>query len=585
MAKGKITQYDVGSFSPSAVGVPGQDRSGQIIGAGIESIGKALAAREDTSNTLSAMDKFGGFELQYAQQKMDLQAKYRENPAGYATAVKDMSDKLVDGMSKGMPGGVFAKFKNLTTNAVAQDMDNNVKWAFNRDNEIQVGKITSIKQNIALKASTVSSAEGLAGVLADFTAVSPEARKFITADADEKLTKTYADLAKKNAMYAQIYARPMGVYRDLEGGAYKGILTPEEISEYTGKARTALYNRAEDEQYRTMFMAQGKLLDMQDGIDSGSVTISDLVNEREAAYANKDKKDINGKPIISPDYIKGLDNLMDTVMYSRLRLPANKETQKEVLKKFDTDWDAYLQEKKTSGKGPSEEDISKELGMYASLSSLYRDGTITKADFDEKTSIMRTKLALRQGQIPKVKSFNEVVDQAGTVPNFWWRKPGNDVVSLGYQLIKDHVDKAYSESTNDERQNLKAQMLSQYHQNVQSTPEEMMKGLKTENERKNFAQRLIFGGVNTKGERTPGVAVANSSYYDPSTARQYRPGDAMTRFGASKIFKGMNPDTGRPIWEIDPSSIDKTITIGNRNFKVKGLRHNGDFDLKEIKNE
>ena len=580
----KITQYKVDSFSPTAVGVPGEDKSGQIISAGVESVGKALAAREDTSNTLSAMDKFGSYQLQYEQNKLSLQSQFKDNPAGYAIAVKNMGDKLSGDVGKDMPGVAYQKFKSLTNSAVAQDIDNNVRWAFNRDSEIQLGKITSIKQNIALKAAIVASPEGLAEIMDDFNVVSAEARKFITAEADDKLTKTYKELAVKNAMYAQIYARPMGVYRDLEGGAYKNILTPEEITDFTSKARSALYNRAEDEQYRTMFMAQGKLLDFQDGIDKGTVSITDLINEREAANANKNQKDITGKPIINPEYIKGLDNLIDTVTYSRLRLPANKEAQKTALKNFDMKWEGYLQEKKEANQGPNEQDIGKELDMYSTLTGMYKDGTITKSDFDEKTAIMRTKLALRQGQVPRVKSFSDVVDQAGTVPTFWWRKPGNDVVSLGYQMIKDHVDNAYAANPTDERRDMKAQMLGQYHQIIQNQPDDVIKSLKSENEKKAWAHKLIFGGINAKGEQNPGIALANSSYKEPVSTTTYLPGDAVTKFGATKIFKGMNSSTGRPIWTLPPETVDKVVIINGRKFRVKGLTPNGDFALKEEPN-
>jgi len=583
MAKGKITPYDPGNFSPSATGVPGEDRSGQILAQGINTIGVAIAKREDTTSTLEAMDQFGSFDLAYQQQKLDLQRQFKDDPAKYPTAVKELSQKLSDQFSQGMSGDAVKKFRQMTSSSLAQDAGNLAKWSFQRDNEIQVGRISSIKQNLAIKASTINSAEGLQSLKQDFIAASAEATKLIDKEADTKLTQTYWELAKKQAMAAQVFSRPMKVMRDLEGGAYDSILDADERLTWKGKARDAIYNRAEDDQFRTMFMAQGKLLDYQNGIEDGSVSIADLITERDAMVANKYKVDALGKPVIDPNYIKGLDNQIDMVMYANQRLPANKEARKEALAKFDTDWEEYLMEKKQTGQGPSETDVAKELEIYANLSSLYQTGVITKSDFDQKAAIMRTKLALRQGQVPRVKSFSEVVDQAGTVPTLWWRRPGNDVVSLGYQMIKDYVDKAYPELEAEGRRDIKAQMLSSYHQKIQQVPEEQLKALQTENDRRNFARQFIVGMPNNEGRATGGILAASVSYTDNNIQRTFQVGDTFTKNGATKVFAGKDLETGKPMWKLAPDSLDKIVVIKNRKFRVAGLNANGDFMLKEVK--
>jgi hypothetical protein len=583
MAKGKITPYDPGNFSPSATGVPGEDRSGQILAQGINAIGAAIAKREDTTSTLEAMDQFGSFDLAYQQQKLDLQKQFKDDPAKYPTAVKEMSQKIADQFSQGMSGDAVKKFRQMTSSSLAQDTGNLAKWSFQRDNEIQVGRISSIKQNLAIKASTINSAEGLQILKQDFVAASAEATKLIDKESDTKLTQTYWELAKKQAMAAQVFSSPMKVMRDLEGGAYDNILDADERLTWKGKARDAIYNRAEDDQFRTMFMAQGKLLDFQNGIEDGTVSIADLITERDAMAVNKNKVDALGKPVIDPNYIKGLDNLIDIVMYANQRLPANKEARKEALAKFDTEWEGYLTEKKQISQGPSEKDVAKELEIYANLSSLYQTGVITKSDFDQKAAIMRTKLALRQGQVPRVKSFSEVVDQAGTVPKLWWRQPGNDVVSLGYQMIKDYVDKAYPELDTAGRQDIKAQMLSSYHQKIQKVPEEQMKSLATETDRRNFARQFIVGMPNNEGRATGGILAANVSYTDSNIQRTFQVGDTFTKNGATKVFAGKDLETGKPMWKLAPDSLDKIVTIKNRKFRVAGLNANGDFMLKEVK--
>jgi len=555
MARGKITPYEVGSFSPSAVGVSQENQSGQIVSQGIAAIGKALIAREDASNTLEAMNQFGSFELAYQQKKIDLQKQYVNDPAKYPEAVRNAGLELADSMSGSMGSSSAKKFRQMTSSSLSQDVPNSMKWYFTRDSEIQVGKITSIKQNLALQASTVASAKDLEAIKVNFTKASTEATKLIDKESDTKLTEQYWKLAKTQAMSAQVFAQPMKLMRELEGGTYDKLLTPEEKLTWKNKARDAVYNRAIDDQYRTMFMAQGKLLDFQNGIENGTFTIADLVNEREAAYANRNKTDVTGKPIVSQEYIKGLDNLIDITLYAKQRVPGVKEARAASLKDFDTEWDQYLQEKKMSKQGPSEQDVEKELGMYAKLSGLYRNGDISKDDFDRHIAIMRTKLSLRQGQKARVRSFSEAIDQAGTVPTLWWRTPGNDVVSLGYQMIKSYVDTAYRELGTDERRDLKAQMLSQYHQKIQAEPEDNISKLATENERRQFASERVKGVLNEKGFRIGGIINTNVTYTEPETGKVYQIGDIGVKNGYKVRFTGKDPETGTPTWKFVPGQI------------------------------
>jgi len=83
----KITTRQVSSFSPQAVGVPGQDRSGQIIAQGAMDLGLALKERQGKVDGLAATAKFGDFELAYSEKKAELQQTYRDKPKEYAQAV------------------------------------------------------------------------------------------------------------------------------------------------------------------------------------------------------------------------------------------------------------------------------------------------------------------------------------------------------------------------------------------------------------------------------------------------------------------------------------------------------------------
>lgn len=563
MAKGKITPYNADSFSPSAVGTPGVDKSGQILAQGAEGLAQALIQREDTSNTLAATVKFGDFQVDYATKKLELQKQFRDNPNEFPAAAKAMSEKLADQYSQNMPEGIHKKFRSFTASALAQDGDNLVNWANKRDNEIQIGNVITIKQNVALEAQTVDSAESLKGILFKFQDASTLARKVISPEADTELTTRYAKLAKENAMMSQIYAQPVKVLRDLEGGTYKGILEPDEIASYSNKARTAIYNKANDDFYRGLFVSQGEIYDLQKQVDDGSISPAELIARKQAAWANKDAKDANGNKVFSDSYFKALDNLTAQVLHTGMTLPAEQaEQRKTVLAAFDSNWEQYLTAKKEDGGQPNPKDVEKELEMYANLSDLYGKGVINKADFDAKVDVMQTKLALRVGKTAVVKSFSQALEEAGK--SRWFRDTSNDVFVYGYQYIKEHIDKAYSTLDPTSKQELKAQMLSQYTKQIKAFPEGTLKGLTTEVAKRSFAHDVVVGHA-VEGKEVPGILPKFSFYQDPASGKPLFYGDTLTQNGATKRFLGMDPETGAPKWKYVEGSI---VTTAKGRFKA-----------------
>ena len=552
MARGKITTYEQGGFSRQAVGTPGVDRSGAIIGQGIESIGDALIKRQEASDNLTAMDRYGDFEFQNTQKKFELQRKYQNDPEKYVTAAKEESMKLADELSKGMSGGAARKFKELSIRSIAQDAEGNARWAFARDNEIQVGKITSIKQNIALKASAVSSPQDLMAIKADFEAVAPEAQKFISKEDDDKLTKTHWELAKKNAMNAQLMASPNKLKADLDGHAYDGILDPDEIKTYSDQARNAIMNRAIDDQYRTLFAAEDKTLNFVKGLDDGSVNIVDLISEREAVYANRKKAATPEAQAVTKAYLDNLDALIAGQTQSMSRTPFGKEKREAVLGEFTRKWDAYLTEKRDAQKRPDASDLSKELELFKSLQDAYQSGVIDRNDFYDKVAIMTTKKSLAKNDIGGAMPFEKAVNEAGAVSGWWLWKKGNDVISTGYRQIREQVDKQYPELLPDERTMLKAQMLSQYHQQVKDTPPEQLQSLSTDNQREAFARGILFGGTNSAGNLVPGIMQKMASLKTPE--KTYHIGDVRKDdFGNDQVFSGKDP-SGQPIWKFKPGT-------------------------------
>lgn len=542
----KITPYTTNKLSPQAVGVPGEDRSGEIIGRGVSAIGAALAQREAVSDRLSASQRFGDFQFEYGAKKIAMQQEYTDRPLEYPAAVKKLGDEMTTEFGKSLNGQAFQHFKTLAGSAIAQDSEALTTWSFRRDNEIQVGKITDIKQNIALRAATVSGPEGLRTVLNDFTKASTEAIGMIDEASDTKLTEQYKKLAVNYALDAQLMSRPNSLKAELDAGAYNGLLTPDTIKEYSDKSRNAIINRVFDDQYRTLFMAKGKVGDFITGLDNGSTTLVDLIAEREAIFANRKKMLTPEQQATNSAYLENLDALIAGQTQAVAKTPLGIEQKKTVLADFDRKWDAYLTSKAAENKRPDISDLNKELELYRDLQTAYNSGVIDRNSFLDKVSIMTTKHSLSKKAIAGAMPFDQAIDKAGAVTGWWFWTKGNDVVNAGYRMIKEQVDRAYPELLAEERRDLKAQMLSQFHQKVLATPKEVLDSLKTQNQWEQFASGIVKGHTNEKGETVPGVIQSNMFYMD-QTGR-YGIGSIKTDTGGyKKRLVGL--ENGVPKWQ------------------------------------
>ena len=566
----KITQYQQDRPSPQAVGVPGEDRSLAIVGQTMQSVGEMLVKREDTSNRLTAAKTFGDFQFDYGNRKIAMQKEYADKPAEFPGAVKRMAEDLTAQYGKGLNGASFDHFKQLTGSAVAQDAESLATWALRRDNEIQVQKISDIKHGIALRAATVTGPEGMRKILQDFTTASADATKFVDVSTDQGLTEKFKSMAITLAMDAQLMSRPNSLKAELDAGSYSDVLTPDVIKEYSDKARNAIINRVFDDQYRTLFMAKGKVGEFITGLDNGSVSIVDLIAEREAMFANRKKMTTPEQQATSNAYIESLDTLIATQTQAIARTPLGAEQKKSTLAEFDRKWDAYLTAKSAENKRPDISDLNKELELYRDLADAYNFGVIDPTSFRDKVAIMTTKHQLSKNAVAGAMPFDQAIDKAGAVSGWWFWTKGNDVVNAGYRMIKEHIDRTYPELLPEERRDLKAQMLSQYHQKVVNTPQEVLKGLTTQKQWEEFASGIIKGHTSPKGDIVPGLSQAFTSYQDATGS--YKLGDIKIEGGYKKQLVGV--ENGVPKWKW----VEGQIITNSRGQKARVLA-DGSFEV------
>jgi hypothetical protein len=571
MARGKITEYEQGGFSRQAVGTPGMDQSGAIIGEGIASLGDALIKRQEASDNLTAMDKFGEFEFQNAQKKFDLQRKYQNDPEKYVTAAREESMKLADEFSKGMSGGASRKFRELSTRSIAQDMESNARWAFARDNEIQVGKIDSTTSDIVIKAAMAASPEDLLSIKADFAAVRPDAEKFITSESYDKIEKDKWAAAKKMSMSAQMMNSPNKLKADLVNHAYDGILDADEIKMYSDQAQNAINNRELADLYRTSHLAEGKIYDFMQKLDDGSMNIVDLIAERESVYNNLGKAKSPEAKATSLAYLGAVDALIATKTLRVQKTPEGKAKKEEALRVFDQGWDKYLIEKATGRIRPSADDLTQELKLLEGLLTAYNNGYIDRNDLYDRMSVMSTKYERSRSDIGKAMPFEKAINEAGAITGFYGFRKGTDVISVGYRKIKEQIDREYPELLPEERTMMKAQALIQFNQMVKDTPKDQLDAQTTGEQRDQFVRRALLGGVNSAGDPVKGLLQRMAVTKDLATGKTYKVGDIIKdQYGNEKFFSGKQSD-GTAIWKYFPGTTIKGSDGASYKVEPDGL--------------
>ena len=545
---GKIQEYDVGSFSPQAVGVPGEDKSGQILASGAMSLGKAISAYEDKSNSLSAMTKFNDFRFRYENIKVGLQEKHRNEPGKFVEELRKEEQTLNDTVTKSMPGGELEKFKQIRTSFQGQEIDSVVGWAAKRDLDIKVDKVKSLYGDLSVASEGTSTPEELKALLGDpNTATETEhslagANKMAVGVLDPSGIQALDVEAKKNLidthLDSRVHVDAARVYDDLQRGKYNGIVPAHTISRYTTIAKTAMINNAILEQYRNLATGSVEVAETHDKIVSGEITVGDVNRKIQWAELHKNDLDANKEKVISDNYLRGLYANRDIALGLR---PLTQKEVSEQSKTADTDferrWFNYLAGRKRKGK-PSPADYDDVIGLYADLEENFLSGTITSSAYEDKRKLMDNKLKSELNKGGTSASLSEALSKAGKY--HFWDNP-RDVYAVGYEMVEKHLKEQRPDLTPEERLRYREQYLLAYTQKVNAIPE----GQRDVRNKEQFAIDALYGNA-SKG--IPGVFEQLGVYKHPETKAPLMFGQKTRLAGQEVQFIGINPKTGKYRW-------------------------------------
>jgi len=557
MARGNITQFNEGNFANIPGPEPTAGKAGQIISQGLANIGAAMEKREEVSARLEAVAKFGDFEMGYVDLKLEHQAAYRDKPEGYARSVQDASKKYFDKYSKGMQGKVLENFTTMSTNMFAQDAPNLSAWADKRDVEKSVGNVYTAYGNAALKMESADTVEEMDAILGDpnnpiaggtdMASIQAQSTEFIAEGPAFALYEQNRKQAISSGMSALIQRAPVQAYSDLAAGKYNDLLKGKKDT-FLREAEIAANNDALLNRYSSVLTNSVDLLDMREGIVEGKVSVADVNRLITAAEINKGKKDANGKPMVSDDYIRGLKENRSVAMNTyKLTTDKPKDVSDVALKKFQAKLEIFLggvDDK--SSKLPSD-DIDDVLGLFADLLQLKNKGTITEEQFLTEKNIVEAKLHAAVDTSGKTSTLREALKRAGGIRITPWS--GRDVLSIGYGNINKYV-KTFKDLNSEQRTTLRDAMLTDFTRQVQGLSEEDRGAINRDKDA--YISRTIHGyqrstptGADAKKETwIPGIKDRYDTFKNPATGTLIFYGQSFVLDGKSVVYAGRDSETG-----------------------------------------
>jgi len=535
--RGNIPESNI-QYSPAAVGIPNADRSGQILAEGVQNFAKGLMEREDKINTLSAMAKFGDFNAEFAKTKGVLQKQFRDSPGGYADAVNEAGNKLVTDFTKGMSNGVAAKFRDFTTPALAQDRDNSVGWAIQREKEIAVGDAVKSHADLTIAAEQATDPASLSNVLSNLDTVNTESLSIFSPKEAEDLKQTTKRGIIENSLSSAMLLNARKAYTDLAERKYAGIIQNAETEKlYIARAKNAMVNQAIVGQFNSLVAFSTEISTLKDQMNAGKVGPADINRRIEWAEINKNKTDANGEKVFSENYIRNLYTLRDMSLGLDARENYQKASDREsAIARFDSAKDRFLMGKpKIDGKTApmSPKDYDEVLGLYADALSFLHAGVWDQGDFDKQKGLLDNMLRVRSTN-KAIGTVDEALQNAGVKSRGWWEKPPESIFTAGYKIIRQYAD-SRTDLSETERVKVKDNLLVGFTDYVKKNNPEVVNNIK---QIENYALTILQGDG-----KNPGLIDQLALYQHPETGEVIMFGQLINYQNKPIQFLGVDPKT------------------------------------------
>jgi len=190
---GTITEYQRSRLASEAVGTPGVDQSGAILG---EAVGKAvgevagmLQTRQDALDKIEYTNAYYDFQKQDELKRVELQNTYRSDPMSLNKAYLESSSEIQSKVREKLPEHQKAQFDSLVVQRRASTQPANLRWTFDRQNQLGIDRTAEFGDSQALEAQTWVGAESYLNGMQSFRAEFKETYAPILSDPDEAENK------------------------------------------------------------------------------------------------------------------------------------------------------------------------------------------------------------------------------------------------------------------------------------------------------------------------------------------------------------------------------------------------------------
>lgn len=211
---GTISEYQRQNLASEAVGTPGADRSGVIIGKAAEEFSSALVQRQQALDKIQYTNAYYDYVQQDEINRVKLQRQYSLEPEKYQEAYSAMSAELTQAKREELPERQRSKFDLLISRRNASVLPSNLSWVYGQQNKLALDRVEEGGTVLSLNAQSWVSGEQYVQGLSEYR------KRFSEVDAP-LLDPAYAQTAQKKYIANATIMYASAMLDTNNGGALK----------------------------------------------------------------------------------------------------------------------------------------------------------------------------------------------------------------------------------------------------------------------------------------------------------------------------------------------------------------------------
>lgn len=165
---GAISEYQRRNLVSEAVGTPGVDKSGVIVGQAVGEFASALVERQQALDKLQYTNAYYDYVQQDELNRVKLQRDFSAEPEKFQEAYSSLSAELTQAKRESLPERQRAKFDTLVSRRNASVLPNNLAWVYGQQNKLAFDRVEEGGTMLAMNAQAWASGDEFVNGLAKY---------------------------------------------------------------------------------------------------------------------------------------------------------------------------------------------------------------------------------------------------------------------------------------------------------------------------------------------------------------------------------------------------------------------------------